>query len=215
MRLLFQGSAGGTVTARSEAIERAARALFPGEGEEMSLHELCERMDALRAALALPPSAPPSDATAIECWNCRKPFVLSDTPTCDECADAWEEQAKEHQKCKPLVHDGESNNHSESSPGEKLDARLRALGFEEVTPAQRAENFLVNTGQAPMTFGREQPFITTADAERARYALSGGVSSPAAEGPILNCVRCKNGVMNRTPNGAVVCANCGYVEPGP
>jgi hypothetical protein len=40
------------MTTRAARIESAARAVVPVDGEELSLHELCERLDALRSALA-------------------------------------------------------------------------------------------------------------------------------------------------------------------
>ena len=43
----------------------------------------------------------------------------------------------------------------------------------------------------------------------------GHAGSPVVEDPILSCVRCKSGVMNRNPGGAIICVDCGYVEPGP
>lgn len=55
--------------------------------------------DLLCAVDRIKPS--PSDPVPVECWNCREPYVLSATPTCDKCADEWLDAAQEHMKCPP------------------------------------------------------------------------------------------------------------------
>jgi hypothetical protein len=44
---------------------------------------------------------------------------------------------------------------------------------------------------------------------------TGDPPCPACFNEIIDCVRCKDGAMNRTPEGAMVCVKCGYVEPRP
>ena len=107
------------MTTRSEAIEEQLRSMLAQHRCDCG-HPACQRcLDTrdVEAALAAtevcprcevglghegyPCPVPVAPLTGHECWNCHKPFVLSDTPTCDECATFWEEQAQEHTKCAP------------------------------------------------------------------------------------------------------------------